>query len=174
MKTSLFWILCVVLIWYSNAQSRERNSAIKNALFRIMVEKEKSREKLSPLNSTRTETGSNASIRTTAIAPKNRRKRYTHKLPWRKDELTYSILKYTRDLPPRVQERVLGKAFNVWHKAAPQLKFTFKRKDTKADIKIRFVKGPHGDVQAFDGRGSLIAHVFSPEDGRMHFDDDEW
>ena len=102
------------------------------------------------------------------------KKKYSCNLPWRKDKFTYSILKYTKDLSARVQERIFAKAFYIWHKAAPQLTFKFKRYDPKADIKISFVKGAHGDRHAFDGSGPLIAHTFSPEDGRMHFDDDEW
>lgn len=156
MKTFLLWILFAALIWLSNAEKIEETSI--------------------PEKSTKSELNGvvETSSRKLASTPKKRRKRYAYKLPWRKDEFTYSILKYTRDLPARVQERVFGKAFNIWHEAAPQLKFKFKRNEPKADFKISFVRGAHGDAQAFDGRGPLIAHVYAPEDGRMHFDDDEW
>lgn len=102
-----------------------------------------------------------------------RQKRYSHGLPWTKNEFTFSILKYTRDLPRSAQEDILGKAFEIWHKAAPQLKFDFEQNNPKADFKIEFVKRDHGDSQAFDGSGPLIAHVYSPESGKIHFDDDE-
>ena len=174
MKTFLFWILFVVLIWFSNAENIEEiNKPTKNdtvskiGLLKNEIKKENS-SKVLPKGQ------ASSTTKPAALTPKKRRKRYAYELPWRKDHFTFSILKYTRDMPARVQEKVFKKAFNIWHKAAPQLKFQFKRNDPKADFKIAFVKGAHGDSQAFDGRGPLIAHVYSPEDGRMHFDDDEW
>ena len=42
------------------------------------------------------------------------------------------------------------------------------------DIGIKFVNGDHGDGNAFDGLGSVLAHAFYPQfGGDCHFDDDE-
>ena len=157
MKTFLLCISFVALIWITNAKSIEE--AIKES------------KRSEGANSSKVLQEELAEVSDTKAAP-TRQKRSA--LPWRKDEFTFSILKYTKDMPARVQEKVFAKAFDIWHEAAPQLKFEFKRNDPKADFKIAFVKGAHGDAQAFDGTGPLIAHVYYPEDGRMHFDDDEW
>ncbi|KAI3756527.1 hypothetical protein L1987_56348 [Smallanthus sonchifolius] len=39
-----------------------------------------------------------------------------------------------------------------------------------ADIKIAFYEGDHGDGMAFDGVLGVLAHSFSPESGKLHFD----
>ena len=186
MKTFLLWILFVGLIWFSKAENvGKNNNAIKkekDGLLSIPAVKGKTITKSTPkklnfkviaqkkLNTNKLSDRSQPSIQKS----KTRRKRNTFRLPWRKDELTYSILIYSQDLPANVQERVFAKAFNLWQKAAPQLKFQFKRNDPNVDIKIAFVRGDHGDGKPFDGQGSIIGHVFYPEDGRMHFDEDEW
>ncbi|ESO06201.1 hypothetical protein HELRODRAFT_64527, partial [Helobdella robusta] len=46
------------------------------------------------------------------------------------------------------------------------------------NIKILFASGDHGDGFPFDGRsngnvGKTLAHSFYPQDGRIHFDEDE-
>ena len=168
MKAFLFWILLIALIWFSNARSigETTEESKKGEVERIRLIQNEAKNSSKVLQEQADISNTKPSL--------TRRKRYTTQLPWRKDEFTYSILKYTKDMSARVQESVFKKAFNLWHEAAPQLKFNFKRNDPNADFKITFVKGAHGDYQAFDGRGPLIAHVYYPEDGRMHFDDDEW
>jgi len=65
-------------------------------------------------------------------------------------------------------------AFRVWAAAVPTFHFTEVQDYEAADVKISFVSGQHGDSQNFDGVLGIIAHAFSPEDGRVHFDDAEF
>lgn len=65
-------------------------------------------------------------------------------------------------------------AFRVWAAAVPMFHFTEVQDYEAADVKVSFVSGPHGDAQNFDGVLGIIAHAFSPEDGRVHFDDAEF
>ena len=53
---------------------------------------------------------------------------------------------------------------------------TFTETTDKSDIEISFAAGSHGDGNAFDGPGRVLAHAFSPSagiGGDAHFDEDE-
>nr|GMC67266.1 metalloendoproteinase 3-MMP-like [Ipomoea batatas] len=44
-----------------------------------------------------------------------------------------------------------------------------------ADLKFHLFAGEHGDGEAFDGPGGIIAHSFEPTEGICHFDsEEEW
>jgi len=42
-----------------------------------------------------------------------------------------------------------------------------------ADIEIGFVARNHGDDSDFDGPRGVLAHAFYPQNGNIHFDEDE-
>lgn len=41
---------------------------------------------------------------------------------------------------------------------------------SKSNIRIGFYSGNHGDGEAFDGVLGILAHAFSPKNGRLHLD----
>ncbi|KAI3823800.1 hypothetical protein L1987_05242 [Smallanthus sonchifolius] len=64
------------------------------------------------------------------------------------------------------------RSFSRWSTVIP-VNFTEADDYSSADIKIGFYKGDHGDQEPFDGVLGVLAHAFSPENGRLHFDDAE-
>ncbi|PWA62066.1 peptidase M10A, Metallopeptidase, catalytic domain protein [Artemisia annua] len=64
------------------------------------------------------------------------------------------------------------RSFSRWASVIP---FNFTETDdySSADIKIGFHKGDHGDGEPFDGVLGVLAHAFSPENGRLHLDEAE-
>ncbi|KAG6602465.1 Metalloendoproteinase 3-MMP, partial [Cucurbita argyrosperma subsp. sororia] len=90
------------------------------------------------------------------------------KWPASKSHLTYGFLPET---PPETASPI-ARAFETW---AANSHFTFSQalSNQTADIKIGFETGDHGDGYPFDGAGGVIAHAFSPPDGRFHLDADE-
>ncbi|XP_067832755.1 matrix metalloproteinase-19-like isoform X2 [Heptranchias perlo] len=90
---------------------------------------------------------------------------------WRRKHLTYRILNYTPDMTRSEVGKAIQTAFKYWSDVTP---LTFQAiKSGRADITIRFARGSHGDNVRFDGPGRTLAHAFTPEDGRAHFDEDE-
>ena len=66
----------------------------------------------------------------------------------------------------------VAQAFQTWA-ANTHFKFSRVQDYTRADIKIGFQSRDHGDGYPFDGAGGVLAHAFSPTDGRFHYDADE-
>ena len=56
-----------------------------------------------------------------------------------------------------------------------QLQLQFQEKSSgQVDIEISFERFDHGDGNAFDGKGGVLAHAFFPQfGGTAHFDDTE-
>ncbi|TDH15074.1 hypothetical protein EPR50_G00027860 [Perca flavescens] len=94
---------------------------------------------------------------------------------WNKNVITYSIGRYTRDLPRNTVDSLVESAFSVWARASS---LTFVRSHTRnADIMVEFVTKEHGDFYPFDGPRGTLAHAFGPGlgvGGDTHFDDDEY
>ncbi|WCJ21723.1 Metalloendoproteinase 3-MMP [Euphorbia peplus] len=67
---------------------------------------------------------------------------------------------------------VFARAFARWAAVIP-MTFTETDSYTRADIKIGFFSGDHGDGESFDGVLGTLAHAFSPPSGRFHLDADE-
>ena len=90
------------------------------------------------------------------------------KWPPSKYHLTYGFLPST----PSAAKGAVARAFATW---ASNSKLTFSPAQSyeNADLKISFESGDHGDMYPFDGPGGILAHSFSPTDGRFHYDGDE-
>uniref|UniRef100_UPI00358DF5CE matrix metalloproteinase-19-like n=1 Tax=Myxine glutinosa TaxID=7769 RepID=UPI00358DF5CE len=99
-----------------------------------------------------------------------RGKRQTHGR-WRRTRLTYRISNVTPDMGRARVRRAINQAFGQWSLVSP-LRF-FETTSSSSDIVINFVRGNHDDGHPFDGKGRTLAHAFFPEDGRIHFDEDE-
>ncbi len=94
---------------------------------------------------------------------------------WPKMSLTYSIA----NTPPGMSQEdvvaAVASATSKWHAVCLGLTFTPISGDN-ADIKFLFASLDHGDGVPFDGKGHILAHAFSPGEGRggdVHFDSDE-
>ncbi|KAL7160438.1 hypothetical protein ABFS83_01G095200 [Erythranthe nasuta] len=70
--------------------------------------------------------------------------------------------------PADVRAAFVG-AFSRWAAVIP-VNFTETDDYSTADIRIGWFDGDHGDGEAFDGVLGVLAHAFSPENGRFHLD----
>ncbi|KAI3501983.1 hypothetical protein L1887_30013 [Cichorium endivia] len=88
---------------------------------------------------------------------------------WTKRQLTYGFgpLFPTQFIPP------VDQAFGKWDAASGYFTFSRATSYEGADLKITFERVDHRDGSPFDGSGGVLAHAFSPQDGRLHFDADE-
>lgn len=89
---------------------------------------------------------------------------------WGKAALTYLIQNFSPDLSQSVARRAIQDAFNQWSSVTP---LSFTEVSSGGDFKLSWATEDHGDGFPFDGPSGVLAHAFYPEDGRVHFDDDE-
>ncbi|KAL0914083.1 hypothetical protein M5K25_017588 [Dendrobium thyrsiflorum] len=69
---------------------------------------------------------------------------------------------------PAIQA-AMRRSFARWAKVIP-MTFSHSKDYQTADVKVAFYAGDHGDGQPFDGVLGVLAHAFSPENGRLHLD----
>lgn len=99
----------------------------------------------------------------------------TPRWPSTKRNLSYafSSMNETQRLSSDQRRRAFANAFSEWAAIVP-INFTETDDYDTADIKIEFVSFSHGDGEPFDGVLGILAHAFSPTDGRFHLDDSEY
>jgi hypothetical protein len=87
-------------------------------------------------------------------------------------DLTWALspTNMTSRISRKIVRTIFSDAFATWTAIVPSFSFTEVETYQSADVKISFVSGQHGDSQSFDGVLGILAHAFSPEDGRVHFD----
>ncbi|KAI5077845.1 hypothetical protein GOP47_0007669 [Adiantum capillus-veneris] len=95
--------------------------------------------------------------------------------PSTKRNLTYAFnsMNETQRLSPEQRRQAFANAFSEWAAVVP-MNFTEITNYEAADIKIEFVSFDHGDEEPFDGVLGILAHAFSPTDGRFHLDNSEF
>ncbi len=94
------------------------------------------------------------------------------------NNLTYAFENSSADLPDEQARNLVRVAFEEWSSVSP-LRFTEVLPAQNPTFTIGWHSGVHGDSDAFDGPGNVIAHAFFPPPcggvhaGKMHFDEDE-
>ncbi|KAM0033639.1 putative matrilysin [Helianthus debilis subsp. tardiflorus] len=87
--------------------------------------------------------------------------------PPRKRGLTYA---FNLNFPSICVAPVM-RAFNTWATSTRYFTFTRVSNVARADLKISWERGNHGDGAPFSG--GILAHAFSPTDGRFHYNADQ-
>ncbi|XVE68010.1 hypothetical protein DITRI_Ditri09bG0033900 [Diplodiscus trichospermus] len=91
---------------------------------------------------------------------------------WSRYQLTYNFLSGVQLFSVQQLSPTIARAFQKWAAVSP-FRFQQVAQGTRADIRIGFYRLDHGDGYPFDGPGNVVAHAFSPQDGRFHYDADE-
>ncbi|GMI97911.1 hypothetical protein like AT1G59970 [Hibiscus trionum] len=92
---------------------------------------------------------------------------------WSRLDLTYNFLSDSVPVVSlQVMRPLIARAFQRWANVS-RLRFREVAQGTRADIRIGFYRRDHGDGAPFDGPGGVLAHAFSPQDGRFHYDAEE-
>jgi hypothetical protein len=96
---------------------------------------------------------------------------------WSTLDLSYYFVNGTEKLEGEIERDLVRRAFDLWASQTP-LTFTEAASESDANIVIGWASGNHGDGDAFDGPGDVLAHASfpNPYDDRqvfLHFDDDE-
>jgi Matrixin len=101
--------------------------------------------------------------------------------PWKSPALTYGFLNGTTDITGTAAQQAVRDAMEQW---AMVSKVTFTENTANpslAQVRVSWGTGEHGHFgNPFDGKsscftekGAVLAHAAFPEDGDIHFDDDE-
>ncbi len=96
---------------------------------------------------------------------------------WSQTELSYYFINDTERLGVEEQRQLIREAFDTWAAVSP-LTFIETADRDSADMEIGWATGNHGDGDAFDGPGGVLAHATFPNPYTrssvyLHFDDDE-
>lgn len=97
---------------------------------------------------------------------------YTITSRWSRTDLTYFFQNGTGDIADPGEREAVRQAFDLWSIYSP-LTFTEGFSAATSDISVFWGAGDHGDGYPFDGQNGVLAHAFFPENGDVHFDDDE-
>ncbi|XP_068086489.1 macrophage metalloelastase-like [Anabrus simplex] len=98
---------------------------------------------------------------------------FTSGRPWKRHHLTYIVLNNPPSLSFSTVNRIIAQAFKMWSDQA-DLTFTRVSDPYKADFKMEFVAGRHGDFFPFEGPGGYYGHASPPPSGIVHFDIEEF
>lgn len=96
---------------------------------------------------------------------------------WGKTSITYYFINGTEKISNDIERELVRAAFGLW---ANETALTFNEvsDSNQADILIGWAEGEHGDGDAFDGPGDVLAHASYPNPYQdrqvfLHFDDAE-
>jgi hypothetical protein len=90
--------------------------------------------------------------------------------PWGQQQIRWFMGTGTPDLNSEVSAIQAG--LDTWAGLIPR-SFPPTATSSNAHLQVSFATGDHGDGFPFDGSGTILAHAFYPQDGRIHFDDAE-